>query len=95
MRHMPPYFFDRLDKYLEVLNVDLKQSLLPTLTIARDHTAFYSHSRFWEYRSGNLQQDLLFSERKVQYAIEHDVYSFSLSVEEQKLVKEGRAVWYS
>ena len=68
-----------------------KQSFLPTLTIARDHTAFYSHSRFWEYRSDNLLQDLSFTERKVQYAIEHEVYSFSLSVEEQKLVKEGRA----
>ena len=30
------------------------------------------------------------SERKVQYAIEHDVYSFSLSVDEQNLVKEGK-----
>ena len=91
MRHMPPKFFDRLDKYLEGLSVEFKQSITPTLMIARDHTAFYSHSRFWEYRSGDLSKDLSFPERKVQYAIDHDIYSFSLSVEKQKLVKEGRA----
>ena len=60
------------------------------LDIARENTAFYSNSRFWEYRSSNLHQDLSISERKVQYAIEHDVSSFALSVEEQNLVKEGK-----
>ena len=54
MRYMPPYFFDRLDVYSAKLTEVGKKNFLPTLNIARDYTAFYSQSRFWEYRSGNL-----------------------------------------
>ena len=45
---------------------------------------------FWKYRHSNLRDDLSISERKVQFAIDNEVYSFLLTNDERALVKQGK-----
>ena len=96
---MPPGFFERLPKYYnKEFSENELRSFKPILDMANildmpilDCTAFYSNSIFWTYRQSNMQDDLSISERKVQYAIDNnDVYSFSLTIDEQSLVTQGK-----
>ena len=71
------------------MNDDELRSFKPILDNAKDCTVFYLDLIFWSYRHSNSHQDLLVSERKVQYAVVNDVHSFSFFLY-LWIVKEGK-----
>ena len=89
---MPPSFFERLDKYRLLLNEKAVADFMPILEQGKNLTTFYSDSIFWRYRSSIVNHELSMSEHKVRYAIDNDIYSFILTVDEQKQVMKGKSL---
>ena len=78
-----------------IANYWMKQgnAFMPILDQARNFTAFYSDSIFWKFRSSSdINRELSISGRKMKYAIDNDIYSFVLIVDEQSQVRVGKSL---